>query len=160
MVSVLLVSVKVPICNASMRTHFLNVDLEIESHHNLQPIVDDFGDDVRNLYCGETQGHYLATFELRGASGTDPDSIIYSFCTLIESLDDEAKKLWESAFTKVFDIGYEGGSEPSSYSSEIRVGTIERVALLGASIRVTIYPSSPVNPANIASEPDGTKILV
>jgi len=27
-VSVLLVSVKVPICNASMRTHFLNVDLE------------------------------------------------------------------------------------------------------------------------------------
>lgn len=28
MVSVLLVSVKVPICNASMRTHFLNVDLE------------------------------------------------------------------------------------------------------------------------------------
>lgn len=137
-----------------MRTHFLNVDLEIESHHNLQPIVEDFGDDVYNLYCGEAQGHYLATFELRGASGTDPDSIIYSFCRSIESFDNEAKKLWESAFTKVFDIGYEGGSELSSYSSEIRVGTIERVALLGASIRVTIYPSSPVNPANNPSAAD------
>jgi hypothetical protein len=131
-----------------MKTHFLNVDLEIESHHDLQPIVEDFGDDVFNLYCGEAQGHYLATFELHVSSGTDPDSIIYSFCELIESFGTEAKKLWESAFTKVFDIGYESGSEPISYSSEIRVGTIERVALLGASIRVTIYPSGPINPAN------------
>jgi hypothetical protein len=131
-----------------MRTHFLNVDLEIESHHNLQPIVEEFGDDVHNLYCGEAQGHYLATFELHGSLKSDPDSIIYSFCRLIESFDNEAKKLWESAFTKIFDIGYECGSEPTSYSSEIRVGTIERVALLGASIRVTIYPSGPINPAN------------
>lgn len=137
-----------------MRTHFLNVDLEIESHHNLQPVVEDFGDDVHNLYCGEAQGHYLASFELRGASGTDPDSIIYSFCTLIESFDNEAKRLWESAFTKVFDIGYEAGSEPISYSSEIRVGTIERVALLGASVRVTIYPSSSINLANNPSAAD------
>jgi hypothetical protein len=137
-----------------MKTHFLQVDLEIESHHNLQPIVEGFGDNVFNLYCGESQGHYLATFELCGASGTDPDSIICSFCTLIESLENEAKKRWESAFTKVFDIGYEGGSEPSSYSSEIRVGTIERIVLLGASIRVTIYPASPVNLANIVLEVD------
>lgn len=126
-----------------MKTYFLNVDLEIESHQNLQPIVEAFGDDVRNLYCGQAQGHYLATFELPGVSGTDPDSIIYSFCRLIESLDNEAKKLWDSAFTKVFDIGYEGGLEPSSYSSEIRAGTIKKVALLGASLRVTIYPPSP-----------------
>jgi hypothetical protein len=131
-----------------MRTCFLNVDLEIESHHNLQPIVEDFGEAVHNLYCGETQGHYLATFELCGVSGSDPDSIICSFCRLIESFDNEAKKLWESAFTKVFDLGYEGGSAPSSYASEIRVETIEKVALLGASIRVTIYPPSLSSPSN------------
>lgn len=123
-----------------MGTHFLNVDLEIESHQNLQPIVEGLGDKVMNLYCGKAQDHYLATFELSDVSAADPDSIISNFCLLIENLEDEGKKLWDSAFAKVFDIGYEAGLQPSSYSSEISPGTIKKISMLGASIRVTIYP--------------------
>lgn len=124
-----------------MKIHFLNVDLEIESHHDLQPIVKDFGDDVRNLYCGEACGHYLATFEVKnGAAAADADAVIARFCRLIQSLDRDAKELWDSAFTKVFDIGYASGLEPRSYASELRTDTIEQVASVGAALRVTIYP--------------------
>ena len=124
-----------------MKIQFLNVDLEIESHRNLQPIVDSFGDDAVNLYCGQARGHYLATFETSNTEA-DPDSIVSYFCMLVKALDGEAKELWDTAFTKVFDIGYESVLEARSYSysSEIRAETIERVAALGASLRVTIYP--------------------
>ena len=121
-----------------MKIHFLNVDLEIESHQNLQPIVEDFGDEAVTLYSGQAQGHYVATFEAPHTA--DADSIISYFCALIKTLDADAKALWETAFTKVFDIGYESGTEPRSYRSEIRAETIEQVASLGASLRVTIYP--------------------
>ena len=58
----------------------------------------------------------------------------------MEALDDESKKLWDTAFVKVFDIGYESGLGQNSYTSELRAETIQEVAALGASLRVTIYP--------------------
>lgn len=117
---------------------FLNVDLDIESHQNLQPMVEDFGDDALNLYCGDHHTHYLARFE--APCDADADTIIAYFCNLVEALDDESKKLWDTAFVKVFDIGYESGLGQNSYTSEIRAETIQEVAALGASLRVTIYP--------------------
>lgn len=123
-----------------MTIQFLNVDLEIESYQNLQPLVDAFGDDVINLYCGKTQEHYLATFE--APYSADADSLTNYFCDLVYALNDEPKGLWNTAFSKVFDIGYECSLEPKSYSSELRLGTLEKMAALGASIRVTIYPPS------------------
>ena len=122
-----------------MKIHFLNVDLEIKSYHDLRPIVNSFGDDVFNLYCGQVDEEYIATFEVSNI-GNDADSIISDFCTLVKALDKQAKELWDTAFMKVFDVGYESGLEPISYSSEIRAETIDQVAALGASLRVTIYP--------------------
>ncbi|NER84276.1 MAG: hypothetical protein F6K42_33020 [Leptolyngbya sp. SIO1D8] len=121
-----------------MKINFLNVDLEIESHQDLQPIVHDFGEDAINLYCGKAQGHYVATFEAPHTA--DVDAAIAYFCALVDALEEETKVLWETAFTKVFDVGYESGLEPRSYLSEIRADTIQKVAALGAALRITIYP--------------------
>uniref|UniRef100_B8HXJ5 Uncharacterized protein n=1 Tax=Cyanothece sp. (strain PCC 7425 / ATCC 29141) TaxID=395961 RepID=B8HXJ5_CYAP4 len=124
-----------------MKIQFLNVDLEIENYQSLQPIVEDFGDAAINLYSGKAHGHYLATFEAPHTA--DVDSIISYFCNLVESLSGEAKILWETAFTRVFDIGFESGTETRSYLTEIRSETIKRLATLGASVRVTIYSPPP-----------------
>jgi hypothetical protein len=124
------------------RIHFRAVDLEIESYQDLQPIVAEFGDRVRLLYCGNAQKHYLATFEASyEGPEVEADATIAHFCLLISCFEPPAKALWDGAFTKVFDIGYQSGLEPSSYTSEIRMETIEQVAALGASIRITIYPA-------------------
>jgi hypothetical protein len=125
-----------------MNAAFLNVDLEIESHENLQPIVTNFGDRVFTLYCGEARGYYLATFELSDISVTNADGIITNFCLLIESFDREANMLWDSAISKVFDLGYRGGLAQIDRSTEIDPITLAKVASLGASIRMTIYPQS------------------
>ncbi len=128
-----------------MNIDFINVDLEIEGHDSFEPLVNAFGDNVVNLYCGEAHSHQLATFEIEGALVGDPDSLISYFCMLIEAFDKKEKALWNKAFRKVFNIGYGSGLEPRSYESNLRAETIAQVAKIGASIQITIYPPYPKN---------------
>ena len=124
-----------------MNIIFLNVDLEIESYEDLSGIFEEFGDETIELYCGKHHNHYLATFELNSEL-LDPDSIIAYFCTLIENFAPKTKELWNNAFSKVFDLGYESGLKPLSYCSNISWENIQRMSKLGASLRITIYPVS------------------
>ena len=119
---------------------FLNVDLEVRGPNDLQPLIDDLGDDVINLHSGRVHDHYLATFEV--AFSGDANELIQSFCNLIENLAAEARDCWNEASLKVFDIGYEAGLGPKSYESTLRPETVAAVAAVGAAIRVTIYPPS------------------
>ena len=123
-----------------MEVQYLNTDLEIESEGDLSKIVDEFGEDVLVLHHGEIRGYQHASFEIAGSSGsTNPDDIINYFCDLVDGLSQEAREIWDACCSRVFDIGYESGSTPN-FQSEIRAGTIERVAGVGASIAITIYP--------------------
>jgi hypothetical protein len=119
---------------------FLNVDLEVRGPADLQPLIDDLGEDVVNLHAGRVHDHYLATFEAT-VSG-DADHRISYLCRLVDQLDPEARRIWDQASSKVFDIGYEAGAGPKSYESNLRPETIADVARVGAAIRVTVYPPS------------------
>ncbi len=118
---------------------YLNVDLLINSKEDLTPIVDSFGEDVIALYNGEWGAHYRANFEIAGSHAASNEDISY-FCSLVDGLEGEAKKLWDNALSKEFDIGFEPGSGPESYNTEIKPSIVKRVADIGASISLTIYP--------------------
>ena len=126
-----------------MDTRYLNTDLEIESKSDLSAIVQEFGGDVIVLHHGETRGYQLASFEIEsGATSAGADAIINTFCDLVENFSKEAREIWDGCCSRVFDVGYEGGSSPHSFRSEIRASTIQRVAAIGASIVITIYSLS------------------
>lgn len=122
-----------------MEIRYLNTDFELESHDVLTPIVEWFGEDVFNLYNGEARGHYLATFEASSSTGS-PDGVIQFICSLIEALPDKEKELYDKCFSKVFDIGYEGGTKHLRYTDEIRPETLKILSDVGASLRITVYP--------------------
>ena len=125
-----------------MGTQFLNVDLEIETSEDFQPLIDDLGVNVSVLYNGKReQGVNLACFEVACLhSERDADGIISSFCSLIENLSPESRQTWERSRSKKFDIGFESGTSPDTFQTEIRPDTLGRVAKLGAAVVVTIYP--------------------
>ena len=125
-----------------MNIHYLNTDLEIDSKRDISRIVEDFGDDVIVLYHGEMRGHQHASLETASGMSAGADETINAFCTLVESFPEEVREIWEACFSKVFDIGYESGSSPQNFRTEIRAATIQRVAAIGASIVITIYPLS------------------
>ena len=124
-----------------MAVRYLNTDLDIESKSDLSRIVEEFGDDVIVLHHGEIRGYQRASFEIAGNS-TDADAVMNSFCTLVEELPKEVREIWDGCVSRVFDIGYESGTSPQNFRSEIRASTIERIARIGASIAITIYPET------------------
>ena len=119
--------------------HYLNTDLEIESLDDLSPIVARFGEDVVLMYHGDAMGHRRASFEIAGLVA-DADAVIQHFCMLAEGLTEPERPIWDNCTKRVLDIGYSCGTSPGAFRSEIRTKTIKRVAALGASIIVTIYP--------------------
>ena len=124
-----------------MNVKYLNTDLEIESKSDLSKIVEEFGEEVLLHYHGEIRGYQHASCSIAGGS-EDADVAINSLCTLIEQLPGDVREIWDGCCSRIFDIGYESGKAPQNFRSEIRAATIQRVAKLGASVMITIYPET------------------
>jgi hypothetical protein len=124
-----------------MDIQYLNTDLEIESKSDLSRIVEEFGEEVLVLHHGEIRGYQHASFSISGGT-MDADSAINSLCLLIEQLPGDVGEIWDGCCSRIFDIGYESGASPQSFRSEIRAGTIQRVAKMDASVVITIYPET------------------
>jgi hypothetical protein len=88
-------------------TRYLNVDLLIKSREDLTPIVTDFGEDVIVLTNDKVGDFYFAYFEIAGSHAGPNEDIDY-FCTLIEGLSEENRKIWDNSFYRIFDMGYGG----------------------------------------------------
>ncbi|HEY5839613.1 MAG TPA: hypothetical protein VIT19_11300 [Pyrinomonadaceae bacterium] len=124
-----------------MDVKYLNTDLEIESKSDLSEIVKEFGEDVFLHHNGEIRGYQHASFSIAGGS-TGADATIDFFCTLVEQFPKDIREIWDGCCSRLFDIGYESGTSPQNFRSEIRAATIQRVAKIGASVVVTIYPET------------------
>ena len=124
-----------------MEIQYLNTDLDIESKSDLSRIVEEFGEDVITLHHGEMRGYQQARFET-SYDNIDADGVMNSFCRLVEQMTKEVREIWDGCVSRAFDIGYESGSSPQNFRSEIRASTIQRVAEIGASVVITIYPES------------------
>jgi hypothetical protein len=83
------------------KTHFLNVDLDIHSSSDLQPLVSTLGEKVIALYVGRERRTYSAHLELARLT-QNADSTIRRFCALIESPPKAARKLWNNAKNRDF----------------------------------------------------------
>jgi len=123
---------------------YLNVDLLIKSRTDLTPIVNGFGEDVFVLYNGKVGEYFHSYFEIEGSHAGPNEDIAY-FCSLIESLEMKERELWDNSFSKIFDIGFESGEVPQSFSADIRPEIIKRMAQCGTSVRITVYPSNQEN---------------
>lgn len=129
-----------------MEVRYLNTDLEIESKSDLSRIVEEFGKDVFVLHHGEMRGYQHASFEMAGSTA-GADEVINSFCLLVEQLPKEVREIWDGCCSRVLDIGYESGTSPRNFRSEIRASTIQRIAEIGVSVVITIYPLPAAEPA-------------
>lgn len=125
-----------------MSLRFVNVDLDILSKNQLEGIVAKFKDnDHEPLHYGDSERGWIATFEVScGGNDGNPDSVINRFIEIIERFDPKAKKEWDDAHTKVFDIGYEVTGEYCRFREELKTKTISLISQYGASAVFTVYP--------------------
>jgi len=125
-------------------THFLNVDLELYSKSDLQPLVTFMSKRVSVLYVGRERRMYCAKVEL-GKYTKDADSTIRGLCALIRSLPAPYREMWDAAKVRDFSIGVEAGTKTSVHDIVIEQETVKAVSELNARIIFTVYASMRTN---------------
>jgi len=125
---------------------FLNVDLDIRSSSDLEPLVSAFGDKVIEMWVGRVRRTYEAHLELGGSHlKQSPTSIILGFCKLIKALPRSKRKLWDLAKTRSFDVGIAAPSRNRHFWEVISSEAVSAAAEVGAQIAITVYgPMRPV----------------
>jgi hypothetical protein len=120
-------------------THFRNVDLDIYSMHDLQPLVHSFGRKVNILYVGRDRRKFCAHLELAKITKS-ANSTIWAFCALIRALPKRERERWDAAKVRDFSIGIQAGTHPNPCDFAIEAKTLNAVSELAARIVLTIYP--------------------
>jgi hypothetical protein len=133
-------------CNSAMSrtkkhpsiTEFLNVDLDIYAHYDLQPLVTARGRKVKVLYAGRERRSYSAHLELARITKF-ADSTIRGFCSVIRALPRPERKSWDRARRRDFSVGFQAGEQPNSSDFVIQASTVQAAADLAGRIVLTLY---------------------
>lgn len=119
-------------------TRFLNVDLDIYSKTHLKPLVSALGKEVFALHQGREGRLWSAHLELSDQPRS-ADEAIRRLSALIRSLPPEARRLWDAAKIRDFNVGVQGGWKPHARTVKLAPGTIRIASSLKARLVVTIY---------------------
>ncbi len=119
-------------------TYFLNVDLDLYSSCDLQPLVTALGKKVIVLHVGRNKRTYGAHLELVKVTKT-ADSTIRAFCALIEALPKAERAMWNAAKIRDFNIGVQAAAQPLSCEFALAAETAKAASELGARIVFTVY---------------------
>ncbi len=81
-------------------------------------------------------------FAPRDKTGTtgDPNLVATALLTAIEGLPEKAKAVWEACTKREFNLGFACGTAPSAFTSTLSLEVLKRIAEVGASVTVTLYP--------------------
>jgi len=119
-------------------THFLNVDLDIYSKSDLAPLLAALGKRVFVLYAGSNRRTFEAHLEITAKAAT-ADAVIKTFSVLIHSLPKPARKLWDTATRRDFNIGLQAALKPHGTEFALEAETVHTAASLKARIVTTVY---------------------
>lgn len=119
----------------------INVDLDVDSSADLQPLVDAM--EPHTFSLDRPPGR--ASFEVLDPSPSDPEAVIREFIQLVQSLPPAARRAWDAASKRVFDIGLQSGRHPFSQSYIIGPETLRDALDLGAHIAITLYAVDPAD---------------
>lgn len=120
---------------------YLNTDLDLTSSDNLTalsaaleaggvfPLYVSLGDD----------GLWYARFET-SEQHTEPAPNIAAILAVVESLTQPLRTVWAGCTRRELNIGYDCGLEPWAFNQGLSVEVLGRMAAVGTSLRVTLYP--------------------
>ena len=128
-------------CGVDNTICYLNTDLDLVSSDDLTELGKAF--EVAGafpLYVTKGEdGLWYARLET-DEQHTEPDPNISEMLTIIESLAEPLRNRWMNCTRREFNIGYDCGANPWAFNQGLSAELLRRLANVGASIRITLYP--------------------
>jgi hypothetical protein len=123
-------------------TEFMNVDLELRSIGSFASLLEALDSEILVLHIGRSGRYHVAYLELALAHDKTADAIITRLADLISAAPPAARRSWDQARSRVFNIGIGAGAGPFAYEIALKTHTIAAIAHIGASIVITTYGSA------------------
>ncbi len=123
---------------------YLNTDLDLCCPNDLRSLNEYFENcDLHSLHCEQSNNsHWTACFE-SDHDYFEPEQHIAAMLESIESAPPPVKHIWDLCTLREFNIGYDSGDKPWAFNQGLTNQTLNRLAGVGASLRITIYPPYP-----------------
>ncbi|MCS6938264.1 MAG: hypothetical protein NZM94_03280 [Roseiflexus sp.] len=121
---------------------YLNTDLKLTSTDDLTTLASALeSGGVSPLYITQGKdGVWFANFET-DEQYHEPEPNIAAMLAVIEALEPSLQLVWQSCLQREFDIGYECGTRPWGFKQGLSAEVLWRIAAVGASLRITLYPA-------------------
>jgi len=87
----------------------------------------------------DNNGKWRATLETDDHH-EEPELNISSMIAVVESFPDHLRAVWFDCSCREFNIGYECGVKPWGFDQTLSDSLLGRMAAVGASLRITLYP--------------------
>jgi hypothetical protein len=118
--------------------HFINVDLDIHAHADLQPLIA-YWKQLFPLVSPEDAGGNFVRFELKEHYPTASETIQH-FCAAVENLPPDLLQFWYQCPQRILDIGYESGAKRPMLQDALPVELLLKVAQHFTSLDISLYP--------------------
>lgn len=121
---------------------YLNTDLDLTSPIDLTPLAAVLkAGEIRALHVTHgDDGLWYAIFET-DEQHDEPASNIAAMVAVVESLGEPHRSVWFGCTLREFNIGYDCGAEPWAFNQAMPADLLGRIAAVGASLRITLYPN-------------------
>src|SRR5262249_59541237 len=106
-----------------------------------------FGRKVFALYVGKWGRRYAAHLEVAGSwENADADRLIRRFVAMIEALPPKARKHWDAAQSKAFNVGIEAANASPTLEVRLPPGNITAGVRVNGSIAIHVYAPTRMPP--------------
>ena len=120
---------------------YLNTDLDLTSPLDLTHLVSVLeAAGVPPLHSASREdGLWYATCET-AEQFSAPEPNIAAIVAAVEGLPDQARALWSACTRRELNIGFDCGAKPWAFNTGLSSDLLAKVAAIGASLRITLYP--------------------
>lgn len=123
------------------KIEYLNTDLDLTSAGQLTDLAEALK--AKALFplhvTNADDGLWYAKFETE-KNYDEPEKTIKEMITAIETLEEPLRAVWFRCTQREFNIGYDCGTQPWAFEQGLTSYLLGRIAALGASLRLTLYP--------------------
>ncbi len=120
---------------------YLNTDLDLISAGDLTALavaLEAGGVPPLHITRGE-DGLWHASCETAEQFG-EPEGNIAAILVVVESLGEGPRAGWSACTRREFNVGFDCGDKPWAYTQWLSNELLGRMAAVGASLRITLYP--------------------
>jgi hypothetical protein len=119
------------------KTHFLNVDLDIQLDSGLSALIDSAQESVIVLHRTETSASIELAQEYKSI-----DETVIAYVAFVESLSAPAKHLWSRCSIRSLNIGIQAGMSPQVERFNLSQSALASIAAIGCEVEISIYAPS------------------